>query len=275
MGTLIRIKLYAEDEKRASAAFSVAFERIRQLDEALSDYKADSELNRMCETAAGGPVAISGDLFQVLAASQRLAKYSDGAFDVTLGPVIRLWREARKRREVPNAEDLREAGSRCGFRKLHLNARDRTVLLTASGMQLDLGGIAKGYAADQALKCLQSLGIRSALVAVSGDLAFGDAPPGKRGWKIGIDSGVLELANAAVSTSGDTEQHLDLNGTRYSHIIDPATGMALTNRILVSVKAPHGVDADGLSTAISVLGCERGRKLAPKYPGAAVVVCRN
>ncbi|MDQ6665459.1 MAG: FAD:protein FMN transferase [Acidobacteriota bacterium] len=275
MGTLIRIKLYAEDQKRAAAAFQAAFERIHELDETLSDYKPDSELNRIARTAVAAPVAISGDLFHVLAASQRLAKESGGAFDVTLGPVIRLWRESRNRRELPDEKALRDAGNRCGFTKLHLNAREQTVLLDQAGMQLDVGGIAKGYAADQALACLKSLGIRSALIAASGDLAFGGAPPGKRGWKIGIDSGVLELANAAVSTSGDTEQHLDLNGARYSHIVDPSTGMALTNRILVSVKAPRGVDADGLSTAISILGCERGRKLAAKYPGASVVVCRN
>lgn len=279
MGTLIRVKLYAPDEKRAAAAFHAAFARIRQLDETLSDYKPDSELNRIARTAVNRPVAIGDDLFRVLAASQRLAKESDGAFDITLGPVIRLWREARDRGELPDAEALREAGSHCGFAKLHLNARDRTVLLDEPGMQLDVGGIAKGYAADQALACLKSLGIRSVLVAASGDLAFGDAPPGKRGWKIGVDSsnasGVLELTNAAVSTSGDTEQHVDLNGTRYSHIVDPATRMGLTSHILVSVSAPRGVDADGLSTAISVLGCERGRKLVARYAGAEIVVCRE
>ncbi|MGI8988835.1 MAG: FAD:protein FMN transferase [Bryobacteraceae bacterium] len=275
MGTLIRIKLHAVDEQRASAAFHAAFELIHRLDEVLSDYKPDSELNRIARTAVGRPVTVSDDLFRVLAASQRLARESDGAFDITLGPVIRLWREARKIREPPDAAALRDAGSRCGFAKLHLNSRDRTVLLDEPGMQLDVGGIAKGYAADRALACLKSLGIRSALVAASGDLACGDAPPGKHGWKIGIDSGAIELANAAVSTSGDTEQHLDFNGARYSHIVDPATRMGLTSRILVSVRAARGVDADGLSTAISVLGCERGRKLAAKYPGAAVVVCRN
>ncbi len=128
-------------------------------------------------------------------------------------------------------------------------------------MQLDVGGIAKGYAADAALAVLKGLGIRSALVAASGDLAFGDPPPGRRGWKIGVDSTILELRNAAVSTSGDAEQGLDAGGKRYSHIIDPITRMGLTSGITVTIVAPTGILADGLATAVSVLGPQRGLEL--------------
>jgi FAD:protein FMN transferase len=258
MGTLFRIKLYAADAQQATTAFSAAFNRVQELDAILSDYKPDSELNQISQS----PIRVSEDLFRVLAASQKLAEETGGAFDVTLGPIIRLWREARKLNRVPYSEALREAGSRCGYRKLHLDAANRTAALDQPGMQLDVGGIAKGYAADEALAALKQLGIRSALVAASGDLAFSDPPPGQRGWRIGIGSSdrVLELSNAAVSTSGDAEQHLEADGKRYSHIIDPGTRMGLTSGITVTIMAPRGIDADGISTAVSVLGAERGKE---------------
>jgi thiamine biosynthesis lipoprotein len=268
MGTLVRIQLYADSEQRAADAFRAAFARIAQLDEALSDYKPDSELNRLSRAAAGVPVKVSADLFQVLAASQKLAEETGGAFDVTLGPVIRLWRQARKEHRLPDAEALREAGEHCSYQKLHLDPAKRTVSLGRAGMQLDLGGIAKGYAADAALLELSQLGIRQALVAVSGDLAIGDPPPGRRGWKIGVQDRIVELSNAAVSTSGDAEQHLDANGTRYSHIIDPSTGMGITSQMAVTIVARRGIDADGLATAASVLGVERGLAFIESRPDA-------
>jgi FAD:protein FMN transferase len=270
MGTLFRIKLYAADAQQAQSAFRAAFDRVRELDAILSDYKADSELNRISQD----PLRISDDLFRVLAASQRLAEETGGAFDVTLGPVIRLWREARKNGRLPDSEALQEAGSRCGYRKLHLDAVHRTATFEQGGMQLDVGGIAKGYAADEALATLKRVGIRSALVAASGDLAFSDPPPGQRGWKIGAGSldRVLELSNGAVSTSGDAEQHMDSGGKRYSHIIDPGTRLGLTSGITVTIVAAHGMDADGISTAVSVLGAERGIEFVEKHAGVAAVM---
>ena len=266
MGTLFRIKLYAAGEEQARAGFRAAFERVRELDDILSDYKADSELNQISWTAVGRPAKISDDLLRVLAASQKLAEESGGAFDVTLGPVIRLWREARKNKRLPDARALREAGDRCGYRKLHLDEVNRTVRLDRPGMQLDVGGIAKGYAADEALAALNRLGIPAALVAASGDLAFGDPPPGQRGWKIGVDSCVLELSHAAVSTSGDAEQRLEVNGKSYSHIIDPVTRMGLTSGITVTITARRGIVADGIATAVSVLGADRGMEFVAKHP---------
>ena len=271
MGTLVRIQLYAADEAAAAAAFRAAFARIEELDAALSDYRPDSELNRLCRARAGVAVRIGADLFTVLEASQKLAEAAGGAFDVTLGPVTHLWREARALRRVPEAGAVRDALARSGYRKLHLDVERRTATLEEPGMQLDVGGIAKGYAADEALAVLARLGIRCALVAMSGDLAIGDAPPGKRGWTVaaGEPARRLELSNTAVSTSGDTEQHLDAGGVRYSHIIDPATGIGLTNAPVVTVVARRGIDADALATAVSVLGDERGRQLVKAY-GATV-----
>jgi thiamine biosynthesis lipoprotein len=148
-------------------------------------------------------------------------------------------------------------------------------------MLLDVGGIAKGYAAEEALAVLQKLGLSHALVAASGDLAFGDAPPGERGWKIGIDSldradkpftRILFLTNAAVSTSGSTEQALEIGGMTYSHIIDPKTGMGLVNNVTVSIIARHGMQADAAATAVSVLGCEKGLDYVEREPGLAALI---
>jgi thiamine biosynthesis lipoprotein len=223
-------------------------------------------------TAVGHPVKISEDLFHVLDASQKLAEETGGAFDVTLGPVIRLWREARRNNRLPDKRALEVAGKYCGYRKLHLDPVNRSVTLDQAGMQLDAGGIAKGYAADAALAELKRLGIRSALVAASGDLAFGDPPPGKCGWKIGVESAILELRNAAVSTSGDSEQRLDAGGKRYSHIIDPITRMGLTSGIIVTIVAPNGAMADGMATAVSVLGAQRGIAFVEKKASVAALI---
>ena len=284
MGTLVKITVYTRDEQTADRAFRAAFDRIAELDRILSDYKADSELNQLTTTAVTHPVRVSEELFTVLAASQRLAEATGGAFDITQGPVIRLWREARKSGRVPDDAALQEARNRGGFRKLHLDAARQTAMLDQAGMALDVGAIGKGYAASEALAVLGRLGIRSALVAVSGDLAFSNAPPGQNGWRIDIHpddpslSGVpsvLELTNAAISTSGATEQHLDVGNRRYSHIIDPSTGVGLIDDITVTVIAPNGLEADGLDTAVSVIGRERGLRLIESRPEIAALIVQR
>lgn len=259
MGTLVRIELYATSEQQAAAGFRAAFDRIAALDATLSDYKPESELSRV--TAAPQPVRVSRDLYRVLVVAQKIAADTNGAFDITLGPVTRLWREARRQRRLPDPTAQRDAIALTGYRKVRL-LPNQTVAFDQPGMQLDAGGIAKGYAADEALAVLARLGIRRALVAVSGDLAFGDPPPGRRGWRIDAGGRILELRNAAVSTSGDTEQHLDAEGKRYSHIVDPATGQGIVGRRMVTVVARRCIDADALATAASVHSAEATRKWA-------------
>jgi len=280
MGTLVRIQLYARDAARAKAACGAAFARIAQVDAALSDYREDSEANRLCASAVGKPVHVGGDLFGVLAAAVRVAEETGGAFDVTIGPVTLLWRQARRERRLPDPAAVRGALDHSGYRKVHLDAAARTVALDQAGMRLDFGAIGKGYAADAALAVLADLGIRRALVAASGDLAIGDPPPGRRGWTVGIDgpgestagfTRRLELCNAAVSTSGSREQNLEAGGVKYSHIVDPATGTGLTKAMTVAVVARHGIDADAWSTALSVLGPERGMPLIEGHAGMAAL----
>jgi thiamine biosynthesis lipoprotein len=283
MGTLVKITVYTRGEDAARRAFRSGFDRIRELDAILSDYKPESELSRITGIAVGAPAPVGRDLYTVLEAAQQLAAATGGSFDVTQGPVIRLWREARRSKQVPDAEALREAASRTGYRKLHLDPAHCTVRLDQQGMALDVGAIAKGYAATEALAAISNLGVRAAMVAISGDLAFSEAPPGTRGWRIGVHDlpgeqtvpQFLELANAAVSTAGAAEQHLDAGGRRYSHIVDPSTRLGLTDDLTVTVVARNGLAADGLDTAMSVLGVERGLALIDARADAVALIVRR
>jgi thiamine biosynthesis lipoprotein len=281
MGTLMTITLYAPEAAGARAAAEAAFRRIDALEDIMSDYEADSELMRLCDQPYGRPVPVSAELFYVLERGVEMSELSGGAFDVTVGPYVRLWRFSRKRKALPTAAELGAARAAVGWQKLRLDARARTVTLLVPNMRLDLGSIGKGYAADQAMQVLKSRGIDRALVAASGDIAIGDAPPGQRGWKIGIaalDGGTNQvrrtvlLHNAGISTSGDTEQFVEIGGVRYSHIVNPATGLGLTNRIQATIIGPDATTTDTLDTTLSVLGVERGLALADALPRTAALI---
>ena len=270
MGTLFTIKVYAADETTARAGTDAAFARVASLDKMMSDYDPESELMQLCRRPVGEPTRVSDELFAILQESHRVAALSDGAFDVTIGPVVRLWRRARRAEALPLPEQLARARESVGWQKLKLDSRTKTVTLTVPNMQLDLGGIAKGYAADKALEELRRHGLDHALVAASGDIAVGSPPPNERGWQISIGAldkansaavDTILLKNAAVSTSGDAEQFVDIGGKRYSHIVDPRTGFGLTERLQVSVIGKHATQTDALATAASVLGWQQGRAL--------------
>lgn len=287
MGLPFRIVLYAADQPSADAAADAAFARVAELNSILSDYDTDSELSRLSQTAGQGKaVRVGEDLWRVLERAQQLAQESGGAFDITCGPVVSLWRKARREKILPDKIKLEEARRAVGFSKLRLDARAHTAELLAPYMRLDLGAIAKGYAIDEALKVLRTNGIRSALVSGSGDMAASEAPPGTQGWRIELApldtkdapeaprTQFVLLRNRALATSGDFFQRLEINGVRYSHIVDPRTGVGLTDHSLVVVIARDCLTADSLSTAVSVLGPERGVKLA-ESKGAAVRIVRQ
>lgn len=283
MGTTFRIVLYATDATVAKKAADAAFARVAELDNCMSDYKQTSELMQLCKkfaTEIGEPVKVSDDLFFVLSKAEELSKKSDGAFDVTVGPVVQLWRHARRTQELPDPKEFAAARAKVGYQKVKLDPHRKTVQLTTPGMQLDLGGIAKGYAADEALKLLkEKFGITRVLVAAFGDITCGDSPPGQDAWRVNIapltkkeQPRSLALANAAVSTSGDLEQFVVINGVRYSHILDPKTGLGLTGQRSVTVIAPNGITADSMTKAVSVLPPERALKLVEDTPGAAAYI---
>jgi thiamine biosynthesis lipoprotein len=280
MGTLFSITMYAPDEVSARGGAEEAFARVAELDRIMTDYDPSSELMRLCAHPAGEAVRVSEDLFDVMRESQRVAKETGGAFDITVGPYVRAWREARKSGKLPSGEELAAMKSRVGYEKLRLDERGRTVTMLAPGMKLDLGGIGKGWAADAALKVLRKRGITRALVAASGDIAIGDAPPDKVGWKVGIAamdgmpdqvSRMVVLSNAGISTSGDTEQFVEINGMKYSHIVDPVTGLGLTNRVQVTIIGPNATVTDGLDTPLGVMGVKRGIEFVDARPELAAV----
>jgi thiamine biosynthesis lipoprotein len=285
MGVPFRIVLYAANAQEAQAAAQAAFNRIAQLNQILSDYETDSELNELSRTAGQGQaVPVSDDLWRVLAQAQHFAEQSHGAFDITVGPAVVLWRRARRLQRLPEPERLAEALKAVGYTKIRLNPADRTVELLAPRMKLDLGGIAKGYALDEALKVLQARGISRALVTGGGDMVMSDPPPGQVGWRIEIapldvpqapPKRYIRLARAGLATSGDVFQRLEIDGRRYSHIVDPRTGVGLTDHSLVTVIAPDGMTADALATTVSVLGPEEGLKFAEQTPGAEVYLVRR
>jgi thiamine biosynthesis lipoprotein len=283
MGTRFRIIVYAADEATANRASKAAFARIAALDRSMSDYHSTSELMRLCAKAGGDPVKVSDELFFVLTKADAVSRCSDGAFDVTVGPVVRLWRLSRRTQKLPDPDKLKKALALVGYRNVRLDPKARTVQLLKPGMQLDLGGIAKGYAADEALAVLKKHGITRALVAAGGDVAVSGPPPGKEGWDVAIapldadeakNPRHLLLRNAAVSTSGDAEQYVEIDGKRYSHIVDPKTGLGLVGRMSVTVVAPNGITSDSMTKVVAVLGPEKGLKIIEATEGVSARMLR-
>ncbi len=278
------ITLYAPDDATAKRAAAAAFARIKQIDEIMSDYNPSSELSKLSDTAPSPqPVPLSNDLWTVLKRSQEISELTGGAFDCTVGPVVKLWRRARRTGQLPTDEAIAKAKQAVGYRFLELDAAHHTARLTKPGMRLDLGGIAKGYGSVAAIETLKQHGITRALVAGSGDIAVSDPPPGKRGWRIGLEplelngppTRYVEIANAGISTSGDSVQHVRIGGKQYSHVINPLTGIALTDHCSVTVIASDATTTDGLSTGLSVMGPEAGLAMIEKVPGAAAFITRK
>jgi len=280
MGSPFRIVLYTADPAAASTASDAAFARIKTLDAALSDYDPESELMRFCRQAGGPPVPISPDLMAALSASKEMARRSGGAFDPTVAPVVRLWRRARRDRKLPAPDKLAEALVLVGFDRLELDPAKGTARLARPGMKLDLGGVAKGLASAEAVAELARRGVPRSLVAGSGDICVGDPPPGREGWTIAVDplgnggptALSLLLRNVSVSSSGDAEQFVEIDGKRYSHIVDPRTGLGVVDRAGVTVVGVGGALVDAADTAAFVLGPERGLALIEKLGLRAIIV---
>ncbi len=286
MGLPFRLILYAESPSKATDAAEAVWSRISDLNAILSDYESESELSRLSRTSGSGTwVPLGSDLARVLTTANGISRDSNGAFDVTVGPEVTLWKRARRQRELPAQTAIDAARRSSGWTLVELRERDGRLeaMLVESGMRLDLGAIAKGYALEEAAFVLRQQGIRSFLLAGSGDMVLGDSPPGQTGWT--VEAGVfdstkaptrrvLSLANTALATSGDSFQRAEIGGVRYSHIIDPRTGIGLMDHGLVTVIAPSAMLADALSTTVSVMGPKSGLPLATRH-GAEVWFLRK
>jgi thiamine biosynthesis lipoprotein len=270
MGLPVRVAVYTADERAARDAARAAFTRIAALDRMMSDYRPDSELRRL---GSGAWIPVSRELFHTIALATAIAEQTDGAFDPSTGPFVALWREARKTGRLPDRAALDAARARVGWRKIQLDNARRRIRLDAPDMRLDLGGIAKGYILQEALRTIRARGIAQALLEAGGDILVGDAPPRRSGWRIeteGADSTFAErasrLTNAAIATSGSAAQFVEIDGVRYSHVIDPRTGLGATNQYVARVIAPDGATADALATALAVLGPEAVPRLRARFP---------
>jgi len=287
MGTFARVVAVAEDSGTARKCIQAALAEIHKVDELMSDYKSDSEISRVNRDAFKQAVRVGESTYEVLQRSIEFSKLTDGAFDVTIGPLMDLFRSAEKKQAAPGEEQIAEARSKVGFEKLKLNDENKTVQFTIDGMRLDLGGIAKGYAVDKAIQAMQRCGAIGAMVDMGGDIrCFGAPPKGKNHWIIGLqdpnpateDIGgselllKLKITNAAVATSGDYRQFILIEGKRHSHILNRKTGTSAEGLSSVTIIADNATEADALATAVSVMGAEKGLALIEKLPEAEAIL---
>lgn len=277
MGTYLNLTFYAPDSLTASSASKAAFKRVDELNNILSDYKPDSELSELSRSSGTGEtIPISHSLYDVLQTSLEISSVTNGAFDITIGPFVQLWRQVRRTQRRVSDQELEDARDRVGYQFIELDKTDKSAKLLKNDMRLDAGSIGKGYASDEVMAELRKFDITSALVDFGGDIVVGDPPPGKDGWTIAYTIGspnntteqaISTMANIAVATSGDLYQYVELEGIRYSHIINPKTGLGITDQSTVTVIAESAMIADAYSTAFSVLGPERSLDIAKKING--------
>lgn len=284
MGTMFRIEMYAAASAEASKAAEAAFARAEDLEQIMSDYRADSELMQLCHAGAAAPYPVSNDLYDVLAKSQWTSELSRGVFNVSIGPLVDLWRGARKAGRLPDPAEIARAKALVDYRNIELDPARHTVFLERPGMMLDLGAIGKGYGADQMLATLEAQGINRAMVVAGGEVVVGGPPPGSSAWKVGIDTAgaaagsapcTLLLHNAAVSTSGDEHQFMEAGGHRYSHVINPMTGWAMEGESSTTVIAKDSTTADALATAFSLMPVADGIRVAQSLPGVSALWVRR
>jgi len=268
MGTQFTVVCYASSQTQAEQAANAAFALAEELNATASDYLPTSELTLLSTRAVGQPIPLSPLLYDLLAHARHVAEATHGAFDPTLGPLTKLWRACRSQRRLPTPEQLATARAACGWQHFTLDPVARSITLHQPQMVFDLGGIAKGFAADLMLESLTTAGLPQSLIAAGGDIRLGSPPPERQGWRVALrtfdrtrSDEILILSKTAVSTSGDLYQAVEIEGQRYSHILDPHTGLGLTQRLAASVIADEAKWSDPLATAACVLGSEQAEML--------------
>lgn len=275
MAMPMRITVWCDSESKAQSACKLAFGRASELVKVFSDYDPDSEVRRLTKKPVGQATPVSDHLLRVIEFSRKLSTESGGAFDPTASPAIKLWRIARKNRTLPTSPAIKNALARVGFENLKIDSHNKTVTLLSAEVEFDFGGIAKGYIGDQVLQVLRENGIRIARYKAGGDIVLGDPPPNQNGWTVGVGhnkdgtSKTIQVANCGLSTSGHTQQFVELDGQRFSHVIDPRTGIGLTTRKSAFVVAPSGMQSDALATVGTILSDRDFQSLLNLYAGAS------
>lgn len=290
MGTFSRIVVMAPDEATGRACIQKAMAAQHQVDQLMSYHRDDSELARINQQAFDRPVEIHAQTLAVLQKAVEISQRSQGAFDVTVAPLLDLWKQAAETNVRPSAEAIQAAQAKVGWDKLDLDPNASTVRFKVPGMRIDLGGIAKGFAIDQSIRALQDRGALGGMVDIGGDIrCFGQGPPGRTHWSIGLQDPsvstndtdpqrivlILKLTDQAVTTSGHYRRFTLVDGQKTSHIIDTRTGQGSDKLSSVTIIAPDAITADGLATAVSVLGQEKGLALIEEFPGVEAIVMAN
>lgn len=256
MGTLFRVILYAADAEQAKEHADECFRILDDLNLIFSDYLPSSELSRVtADSSVRKWQPVNSDLYDVLRVGQEISIKSEGAFDLTIGPLTKLWRRAYRRQEMPSRDKITEAIKKVDYRNLLLDGKSARIMVQQPGVSLDAGGIAKGYALDKMANCLEERGVTSFLLDAGGDIKVGEAPPGAKGWEIQLVNGDMMIVhNSAIVTSGNTYRYLEWNGQKYGHLIDPRTGWGRPEVKTLTVMAPTGVHADAWATSLAVMG---------------------
>lgn len=253
MGSTYSVVVYGSDEARLRAAVEDASEEARRLDHLLSNYIPASEWSQVNREASTKPVRVSTELFQLLAACVEYSRESDGAFDITVGPLMKVWGFYKGSGHLPHRAEVRGAMAHVGYRNILLDAADHAVRFAKEGVEIDPGGIGKGYAVDKMVAILKEDGVTSALVSASGSSIYGlGAPPNEPGWKIKIrdpkdaskTAAEVVLHDNSLSTSGNYEKFFFAEGKLYSHIMDPRTGYPSEGMLAVSVVSPKTIDSE-------------------------------
>jgi thiamine biosynthesis lipoprotein len=282
MGSAYSIVAYDADRYVLQAAVDAAFDEVRRLDGLLSNYKPASELSKINQLAADHPVVVSQEVFDLLSACLEYSRLSDGAFDITVGDLMKVWGFYKGSGHLPKPGEVQAALKTVGWRKVRLDPEHRTVFFTEKGVELDPGGIGKGYAVDRVVKILKQKGLHSALVTAGGSSIYGlGSPPGESGWPIDIRNPFDEskpeaeivLADQSMSTSGSYEKFFTADGKVYSHIMDPRTGFPANGMISVSVIASRTLDSEAWTKPFFINGRDWASKHQP--PGVRVFLCED
>lgn len=282
MGTTYSVVAYGEDRHKLMAAVEEAFEEVRRLDGMLSNYRPESEWSRVNREAAKGPVRISSELFELLAACQDYSRRSEGTFDITVGPLMKLWGFYKGSGRLPHRAEVRGVLARVGYGKVQLDPAASTVKYRRDGMEMDPGGIGKGYTVDRVVAVLKQHGIGRALVSAGGSSVYAlGAPPKEQGWKLKIRNPKnrlqtveeVTLSDSSMSTSGNYEKFFRAQGRLYSHIMDPRTGFPAQGMLSVSVIAPSTLDSEAWTKPVYILGRRWAAQHVPK--GFRVYLCED
>ncbi len=281
MGTVYSIAAYAPPSICLEDAVGLAFSEIDHLDELMSHYRPPSEICAINRGAFPAPMTVSAELFALLEDAFRLSEATRGAFDVTVGAMMKAWGFFRQSGRVPSAGELAQTLERTGFRRVRLDPQLRTVAFTSPGIEIDLGAIGKGYAVDRAAAILHERGVHNALISSgTSSIAALGAPPGQPGWKIAVcdpydrrkQARALRLRNLSISISGGSEQVFVLDGRAYVHLLDPRTGFPVEGMLMSAVISTNNAQTDALSTAFFVLGVEGTREFLARNHGLTAIL---